>query len=59
MRENNATAEGKLHVAAAWRGVLTRYFNSYRLAAYVLVFYALGHTLGAVIATRHKPMSVS
>ena len=51
MPETNAMAEEKLHVAAAWRSVLARYFNSYRLAAYVLVFYALGHTLGAVIAT--------
>jgi Sec-independent protein secretion pathway component TatC len=28
-----------------------RYFNAYRLAAYVLVLYALGHTLGALVET--------
>jgi hypothetical protein len=33
------------------RGVLARYFNPFRLAAYVLVLYTAGHTLGAVIAT--------
>jgi hypothetical protein len=30
---------------------VSRYFNAYRLAAYVLVLYTLGHTFGAVIAT--------
>lgn len=30
---------------------VSRYFNAYRLAAYVLVLYTLGHTLGAVVAT--------
>ena len=49
MPETTAIAEGRLDVAG--RGVLVRYFNAYRLAAYVLVFYALAHTLGAVIAT--------
>jgi hypothetical protein len=33
------------------RGVLARYFNEFRLAAYVLVLYTLGHTLGAVVNT--------
>jgi hypothetical protein len=28
-----------------------RYFNAYRLAAYFLVFYTLGHTFGAVVTT--------
>jgi len=51
MPETTAIAEGRLDVAAAGRGILVRYFNAYRLAAYVLVFYALAHTLGAVIAT--------
>ena len=32
-------------------GVGARYFNAYRLSAYVLLFYAVGHTLGAVAAT--------
>jgi hypothetical protein len=41
---------------AAWtattaQGAQARYFNVYRLAAYFLVFYTLGHTLGAVVAT--------
>ena len=31
--------------------VRARYFNVYRLAAYFSVFYTLGHTLGAVVAT--------
>ena len=30
---------------------MSRYFNAYRLAAYALVLYTLGHTLGAVVAT--------
>jgi hypothetical protein len=30
---------------------MSRYFNAYRLAAYVLVLYTLGHTFGAVVAT--------
>jgi hypothetical protein len=32
-------------------GVWARYFNAYRLAAYALVLYTLGHTFGAVVAT--------
>lgn len=28
-----------------------RYFNAFRLAAYLLVLYTLGHTLGAVVNT--------
>jgi hypothetical protein len=31
--------------------VLRRFANPYRLASYVLVLYALGHTVGAVIST--------
>jgi hypothetical protein len=37
--------------AARSIGVRERYFNPYRLAAYVLVLYTLGHTFGAVVAT--------
>jgi len=33
------------------RGVRGRYFNAYRIAAYLMVLYTLGHTLGAVIGT--------
>jgi len=33
------------------RGVLGRYFNAYRIAAYLMVLYTLGHTFGAVIGT--------
>ena len=33
------------------RAVLSRYFNTYRLAAYVLALYAALHTLGAVVST--------
>jgi hypothetical protein len=33
------------------RGVLGRYFNAYRIAAYLMVLYTLGHTVGAVIGT--------
>jgi len=31
--------------------VVARYFNAYRLAAYALTLYAMGHTLGAVVST--------
>jgi hypothetical protein len=51
MPATTTAAEEKLNASAAGRSVLARYLNSYRLAAYVLVFYALGHTLGAVVAT--------
>lgn len=37
--------------AARGKTVLARYFNVYRLAAYALVLYTLGHTLGAVVPT--------
>jgi hypothetical protein len=38
--------------------VFRRYFNLYRLAAYVLVFFAAGHTLGALVETpRFGPAS--
>jgi hypothetical protein len=33
------------------QGMRARYFNVYRLAAYCLVLFTLGHTLGAVVAT--------
>ncbi|MDB5218026.1 MAG: hypothetical protein JWO86_5953 [Myxococcaceae bacterium] len=33
--------------------VFTRYFNAFRVASYLLVLYAVGHTLGAVVATPH------
>jgi hypothetical protein len=33
------------------KGVGARYFNAFRLASYLLVFYTFGHTLGAVIKT--------
>jgi hypothetical protein len=33
------------------RGTGARFFNAYRLAAYVLVLYALGHTMGTVART--------
>jgi hypothetical protein len=32
-------------------GAAARHFNAYRLAAYTLILYALGHTLGAVVQT--------
>jgi hypothetical protein len=32
-------------------GVRSRYFNAFRIASYILVFYTLGHTLGAVVGT--------
>jgi hypothetical protein len=32
-------------------GVRARYFNAYRVASYVLAFYAFGHTFGAVVPT--------
>src|SRR5437868_1800144 len=32
-------------------GTLSRYANPYRLASYLLVVFALGHTLGAVVTT--------
>ena len=33
------------------RSVRARYFNAFRLASYLLVLYALGHTTGAVVST--------
>jgi hypothetical protein len=30
---------------------MRRYFNPFRLASYLLVFYSIGHTLGAVVST--------
>ncbi len=33
------------------RGVFSRYFNVYRLATYLLLFFAAGHTFGAVVQT--------
>jgi hypothetical protein len=45
-----AASENSMRSGPA-QGMRARYFNVYRLAAYCLVFYALGHTLGAVVAT--------
>jgi hypothetical protein len=39
------------NVDPAPEGARARYFNAYRLAAYTLVLYTLGHTLGAVVKT--------
>ncbi|HXQ10441.1 MAG TPA: hypothetical protein VN805_05510 [Caulobacteraceae bacterium] len=36
---------------SAPRGLLALYVNPYRLAAYALALYALGHTIGAVVQT--------
>ncbi len=36
---------------SALRRILALYFNPYRLAAYALALYALGHTFGAVVQT--------
>ena len=33
------------------KGIGARFFNAYRLTAYVLVLYALGHTMGTVVST--------
>src|SRR5215471_9096562 len=38
-------------IPAVQPGVLGRYFNTYRIAAYLMVLYTLGHTVGAVIGT--------
>lgn len=35
------------------KGTLARYFNPFRLACYILVLYAFGHTSGAVIQVPH------
>ena len=51
MSQVGARVPGSPYAMAPLRGVLARYFNPYRLAAYVLVVYTLGHTFGAVIAT--------
>jgi hypothetical protein len=45
------TASQPAIATTARRGVLARYFNEFRIAAYLLVFYALSHTFGAVINT--------
>jgi hypothetical protein len=42
-----------IETQAAPAGARARYFNVYRLAAYTLVLYTLGHTGGAVIKTPH------
>jgi len=41
----------KFLVAPAGRGIVARYFNPLRLAAYVLVLFCLGHSLGALVNT--------
>jgi hypothetical protein len=38
-------------VTTSNRGALARHFNEFRLTAYLLVLYTLGHTFGAVINT--------
>lgn len=52
------TPAGGAWTAGAPQSLRTRYFNVYRVASYFLVFYTLGHTLGAVIETpRFGPAS--
>lgn len=46
-----ATPPGDASSSNTPQSVRTCYFNVYRLAAYFLVLYAFGHTLGAVIET--------
>ncbi|HSY98754.1 MAG TPA: hypothetical protein VK788_04600 [Terriglobales bacterium] len=48
---SRATQSGDASTPNTPQSVRTRYFNVYRLAAYILVLYAFGHTLGAVIET--------
>jgi hypothetical protein len=45
------TQSHAIPVATKSHGVLARYFNEFRIAAYVLVLYALGHTFGALVST--------
>jgi hypothetical protein len=44
-------SEDTFPAATAPQGVLARYFNVYRLAAYFLILFTIGHTLGAVVLT--------
>jgi hypothetical protein len=46
-----ASAITRTGIPTGQRGVLGRYFNPYRVAAYLMVLYTLGHTVGAVIGT--------
>jgi hypothetical protein len=46
-----ASAMTRTGIPTVQRGVLGRYFNPYRIAAYLMVLYTLGHTVGAVIGT--------
>jgi hypothetical protein len=46
-----ASTMTRTDITAVQRGVLGRYFNAYRIAAYLMVLYTLGHTFGAVIGT--------
>ena len=48
---SRATPSGDASTSNTPQCVRIRYFNVYRLAAYFLVLYAFGHTLGAVIET--------
>jgi hypothetical protein len=48
---SRAMLSGDASTSNTPQSVRTRYFNVYRLAAYFLVLYAFGHTLGAVIET--------
>jgi hypothetical protein len=45
--------ESPMNDESAGRSLSARYFNAFRIASYLLVFYALGHTLGAVTGTPH------
>jgi hypothetical protein len=38
-------------ITAVQRSAVARYVNAYRIAAYLMVLYTLGHTFGAVIGT--------
>ena len=38
-------------IPTAGRNALARYFNAYRVAAYLMIVYTLGHTFGAVTST--------
>jgi hypothetical protein len=45
------TAQENPVISGPAQSLRARFFNVYRLAAYCLILYSLGHTLGAVIAT--------
>jgi hypothetical protein len=48
---SRVTPSGDAPTSDTPQSVRVRYFNTYRLAAYLLVLYTFGHTLGAVIET--------